>query len=91
MEAMRQSWSDDRLDDLSNRVETGFAHVDARFDASSTREDARFARLEGQIDEAVARLDSKIDTKVDVSGGEVRRELGDHRFRNSPRAGHRLR
>ncbi len=25
MEAMRQSWSDDRLDDLSNRVDAGIA------------------------------------------------------------------
>jgi len=64
MEAMRQSWSDDRLDDLSDRVEAGFASVDVRF-----------ARLEARIDELIARLDAKIDTKVDSSASELRLEM----------------
>ena len=29
MEAMRQSWSDDRLDDLNKRVDEGSSRVDA--------------------------------------------------------------
>lgn len=31
MEAMRQSWTDDRMDDLAKRVDDGFARVDTRF------------------------------------------------------------
>lgn len=31
MEAMRQTWTDDRMDDLVHRVDTGFAQVDQRF------------------------------------------------------------
>lgn len=50
MEAMRQSWSDDRLDELSNRVDAGFARVDASL-----------ARLDAKVDQSVARLDAKID------------------------------
>jgi hypothetical protein len=29
MEAMRQSWTDDRLDDLSRRMDNGFSRIDA--------------------------------------------------------------
>ena len=29
MEAMRKSWTDERLDDLANRMDAGFARVDA--------------------------------------------------------------
>jgi len=64
MEAMRQSWSDDRLDDLSNRV-----------DELSRRVNAGFARLDVKIDESAARLDAKIDTKIDGCSSELRREM----------------
>jgi hypothetical protein len=32
MQAMRQSWTDDRLDDLSTRMEQRFDEVGQRFD-----------------------------------------------------------
>ena len=41
MEAMRQSWSDDRLDDLNKRVDEGFARVDERFAQMEARMDAQ--------------------------------------------------
>jgi hypothetical protein len=49
MEAMRQSWSDDRLDHLNDRVDTGFASVDLRFEQVDRRFDEmglRFDRVE---------------------------------------------
>jgi chromosome segregation ATPase len=52
MEAMRQSWSDDRLDDLNKRVDDGFARVDAQF----ARVDTQFARLDAKIDATTAEL-----------------------------------
>jgi hypothetical protein len=49
MEAMRQSWSDDRLDDLNHRVDAGFARVDDQF--------ARLdAKIDSKIDAAAAEL-----------------------------------
>jgi len=52
MEAMRQSWTDDRLDDLnlkvdrlSDRVDRGFEAVDRRFEAM----DRRFERVEDEF------------------------------------------
>lgn len=40
MEAMRQSWTDKRLDDLNNRVDDGFRRVDADLRALNARFDA---------------------------------------------------
>jgi hypothetical protein len=60
MEAMRQSWSDDRLDDLSDRVEAGFVRVDERF-----------ARVEARMDEGFSRLDARID----ATAAELRQEM----------------
>ncbi len=53
MEAMRQSWSDDRLDHLNRRVDEGFEQVDKRFEQVDKRfeqVDKRFDRLEDRFD-----------------------------------------
>jgi hypothetical protein len=75
MEAMRQSWSDDRLDDLNKRVDEGFTRVDARFAHLEKRVDAGFNRLDAKIDDAVGRLDSKLDRKLDSSTAKLDRKL----------------
>lgn len=69
---MKESWTDDRLDDLNDRVgeldvrmEARFAQVDARFDALDAKFDAKFdalnARLETKFDALNARFDTKLD------------------------------
>lgn len=40
METMRKSWTDERLDDLSAKVDSGFARVDAELRAVNARFDA---------------------------------------------------
>ena len=40
MEAMRNAWTDERLDDLSERVDRGFDRVDADLRALNGRFDA---------------------------------------------------
>jgi hypothetical protein len=60
MEAMRQSWSDDRLDDLNKRVDDGFARVDAQF-----------ARLEERMQAGFDRADARLET----TAAELRREM----------------
>ena len=40
MENMRQSWTDERLDDLNHRVDEGFNRVDAELRALNGRFDA---------------------------------------------------
>jgi hypothetical protein len=57
MEAMRESWTDDRLDYLNHRVDDGFKHVDERFDRFEKHigerleeTNRRMERLESQIE-----------------------------------------
>lgn len=45
MEAMRQSWTDERLDDLSRRMDEGFRRVDADVRELRTEMNARFDNL----------------------------------------------
>jgi hypothetical protein len=61
MEAMRQSWSDDRLDDLNHRVDAGFARVDQRFTQMEARMDTRFAQMDERMDARFARFEAKLD------------------------------
>jgi chromosome segregation ATPase len=85
MEAMRQSWSDDRLDDLNKRVDAGFVRVDeqfarvdeqfARVDEQFARVDERFVRLEERIERLGEKLDAKIDRKIDASTAELYRAM----------------
>jgi hypothetical protein len=66
MEAMRQSWSDDRLDGLSERVDLGFKHVDEQF----RQVDQRFDRIEASL----TRLDDRLDRfqlTIMVTGGGI--------------------
>jgi hypothetical protein len=46
MEAMRQSWTDERLDDLNRRVDTGFSRIDADMRELRTDMNARFDSLQ---------------------------------------------
>ncbi|HEX5713886.1 MAG TPA: hypothetical protein VFX85_11280 [Solirubrobacterales bacterium] len=40
MKTVRQSWTDERLDDMSQRMDQGFARVDAELHALNGRFDA---------------------------------------------------
>jgi archaellum component FlaC len=60
MEAMRQSWSDDRLDHLNDRVDEGFRQVDEKFE----QVDRRFEQVDLRFDQ--------IDLRFDRVGREAR-------------------
>jgi hypothetical protein len=51
MEAMREAWTDERLDDLANRVDKGFEGVDARFE-----------RVEGDIRSLRSEMNNRFDS-----------------------------
>jgi hypothetical protein len=55
MEAVRDKWTDERLDDLNAKVDVGFDRVDRRFDAVDRRFDAIDRRFEG-IDKRIDRV-----------------------------------
>ena len=58
MEAKRSNWNDDRLDELSCRVDDGFKEMRAGF-----------ARVDEKFDRVNARLDKLIFTTWAVGGG----------------------
>jgi hypothetical protein len=78
MEAMRQSWSDDRLDNLNRRVEEGFARVDQRFEQMDqrfvegfARVDQRFEQFEKRFDRLESRFDQLLMGIIVVGGGLI--------------------
>jgi archaellum component FlaC len=68
MEAMRQSWTDDRLDTLNEKVDQRFDQVDQRFD----QVDQRFE----QVDQRFEQVDQRFD-QVDRRLGDFDRRLGE--------------
>ncbi len=46
MYRMKESWTDERLDDLNAKVDRGFEKVDAHFTEMEQRLDQRFDRIE---------------------------------------------
>jgi hypothetical protein len=77
MERARATWTDERLDDLSRRVDDGFNRVDEDLRAMRTelsaRIDAQGAELGTRIDAQGAELSARIDalqrTMIQVAGG----------------------
>jgi hypothetical protein len=73
MEALKVSehvdnWNDDRLDELSKRVDSGFAKVDARFEkvegqmkVGFAKVDARFEKVDGEMKAGFAKADQKME------------------------------
>lgn len=62
MEAMRQSWTDERLDDFREHVDKRFDQVDQRFD----QVDQRFAQVDrrfDQMDQRFERIELELRTQ----------------------------
>ncbi|HEX6665337.1 MAG TPA: hypothetical protein VF081_01945 [Solirubrobacterales bacterium] len=89
MEAMTQSWTDDRIDDLAQRVDNGFAQVDRRFE--QVQEEQRelrvsMARSNGELRLALERNSRESREELATASAELRGEIkaiGDglnHRF-----------
>jgi hypothetical protein len=68
MERARATWTDERLDDLSRRVDDGFNRLGEDLRQQRTETNARFDALE-------ARLGSRIDglqrTMIQMGGGTI--------------------
>jgi hypothetical protein len=69
MNAMRDAWTDERLDDLTERMEKDFLRVDQRFDQTeqqaerrSEELDQRLERIEVRVDQGFGRMDARFDS-----------------------------
>ncbi|HEX5928605.1 MAG TPA: hypothetical protein VFY48_04350 [Solirubrobacterales bacterium] len=63
MELMRESWTDERLDDLNDRVSEGFR-----------QNDERFGRVEGEIRDLRAEMNARFE-RVDSRLDSIQRTL----------------
>ncbi|HEX5713671.1 MAG TPA: hypothetical protein VFX85_10190 [Solirubrobacterales bacterium] len=79
MEAMRESWTDDRLDDMSNRMDRGFdrVHADIRAEASSVRGEIRSQGAE--LREEIRAQGAELREEIKAQGVELRGEIGELR------------
>jgi hypothetical protein len=90
MEAMRQSWTDDRLDDLSRRMEQRFDHIEGEMKAGDTALRAEMkagdAALQTEMKEGFDRVDRDLRelrtglstlqrTMIQVGGGLIAANL----------------
>ncbi len=58
MEAMRQSWTDDRLDDFRGEVNRRFDEMDRRFEGV----DKRFDRVDQRFDDLSRQMNARFDS-----------------------------
>ena len=79
MEAMRQSWSDDRLDDLQMEMRAGFARMESQIQQGTEQVEKRIEQMGMQIelmDKRIEQMDKRIDRVEDrVEGGFARVEV----------------
>jgi len=69
---MREQWTDDRMDDLSRQVATGFARTDERF----TQVDARFVQVDERFAQAHADMVAlRVEVKETSTG--LRQEMNE--------------
>lgn len=59
MEAMRESWTDARLDDFAS-------HTDRRFDAIEQRMEAGFAEMNARSEARFAEMNARSDSRFDA-------------------------
>jgi hypothetical protein len=74
-EDARGGWTDERLDDLVQRIDTRFAELSARIDLLSKRIDRQGEMLAARIDRQGELLNARIDslqrTMIQVGGGMI--------------------
>lgn len=96
MEAMRESWTDDRMDDLNGKVDA--LHLEMRTDFQSVRADMKeefaavrgemreeFTAVRNEMKEEFAAVRTEMKEEFHAVRGEMREEL--HAVRGEMRAG----
>jgi archaellum component FlaC len=74
MEAMREAWTDERLDYLNHRVDDGFKRVDERFkrvDERFEQVDKRFDKVDKQFERLNDRVDDLFRLMAQIGAGIV--------------------
>jgi hypothetical protein len=71
MEAMRDTWTDERLDDLARRMDRGFDCVDRDLRDLRTDVGAHFDRVDEKFEAMNVRFDAMQRTMLQIGGGLI--------------------
>jgi methyl-accepting chemotaxis protein len=70
MKAVREAWTDERLDDLASRMDRGFDRVDKDIRELRAETKAELKSFRGVVDERFNKVDERFD-KVDASFAKI--------------------
>jgi hypothetical protein len=76
MEAMREAWTDERLDDLSRRMDRGFDRVDVDLRALNARLDGGLNSVQSRIDALHGTIEALQRTMLQVGIGLIAALIG---------------
>jgi hypothetical protein len=71
MEAMRDAWTDPRLDDLNHRVDSGFKETSREFQALRLEMQTEFAAVRSEMRAEFAAVRSEMATEFTSVRGEI--------------------
>jgi len=71
MEAMRDTWTDERLDDLNHRVDSGFREVSREFQALRLEMRSEFAAVRSEMATESAAVRSEMASEFGSVRGEI--------------------
>jgi hypothetical protein len=71
MDAVREKWTDGRLDDLNERVNLGFARVDSDIRDLKTEMSARFDAVDRRFEAIDAKFDALHTLLIRAAGGAI--------------------
>jgi len=82
METMRSTWTDERMDDLARRIDSGFERVHAEFRALRTELHSDIGGLRGELHSDIGGLRGEVHSEMGALRGEMnaRFERVDARF-----------
>lgn len=79
---MRESWTDERLEDFRENVDARFDRFEGLVDARFEQVDARFDRFEARVDARFEQVDLRFDrfeAQVDARFNRLEAEIGELR------------
>jgi hypothetical protein len=62
MELARETWTDERLDDLVRHLDAGFARIDSRLDRERASRHAEMQELKAELNARFAAIDRRFDS-----------------------------
>jgi hypothetical protein len=76
MEAVREKWTDERLDDLTHRVDEGFNRTEREFQAMRVEMRTEFGAVRSEMKTEFGAVRSEMRTEFGAVRSEMKSELG---------------